>query len=123
MKVFGWGWRAAYDSNTWWRWRTGILHGSGQDTPTSFTFPALESGEGDWDAAPVNTEYAMGDNTAPFDDLVVLPKAWQAQAEASGGHRVFIHHLVGVPHDKTVRSKQALAILEAALRNLSNQHS
>ena len=70
----------------------------------------------------------MGDNTATFEALTRLPKRWQAANLASrtnidgsgSAGRVVLHHLPGVKHDRTTRDTDALALLEAALRNISS---
>ena len=131
--------RASPGVDTW------VLFGSGQDTPSSFTFPpasaAVPSGAviADWNAAP-QVEYDLGDNTASLRDLTALPRQWQctheqdrraatAKVDGYGKQtaisipipRVSLHHLKGVRHDLTTRDMEALALLEAALRNVSNK--
>lgn len=53
---------------------TWIMHGSGQDTPVSYTFPAGMAG---WDEKPTHVEYANGDNTATIEGLTGLPLLWR----------------------------------------------
>jgi hypothetical protein len=101
--------RAAPGVDTW------IVHGSGHDTPSSYTFPATTTGSGNWDAAPIHTEFEMGDNTATFNDLRELPLQWARESTA----KVTLHHFAGVRHDLTVREPRALELLEQVLRNVS----